>query len=145
LDVAEPVFGVKAEATADRSLSMSRGPKMDPCARDSSLERARLALSTKMATSLARSRVQRLASELSFRLRLPRVEITANAPAIQTFRAGFRLRLEDLERRSMLVSSSTFFSPGENPVKLIARARARARGETSLAQSREENAQFACA
>lgn len=53
----QTVFGVKAKVPvpADRS-SVSRGPKMDSSAL---IERARFAFSTKMATSLARSRVQR--------------------------------------------------------------------------------------
>lgn len=74
----QAVFGVKAKVPVhvDRS-SVSRGPKMDSCA----IERARFVFSTKMATSLARSRAQR---PLVSRSRLnrwfsrvsPRVEIT---------------------------------------------------------------------
>lgn len=93
----QTVFGVKAKVPvpADRS-SVSRGPKMD----SSAIERARFAFSTKMATSLARSRVQRRCPLLA-RSRLnrawfscvsPRVEITTatrDGPEIQTFRAHF--------------------------------------------------------
>lgn len=91
------VFGVKAEVPPLPLIDLQCRAVLKwilARARDFSLERARFALSTKMATSLARSRVHcvvlaplRLVESMShllagaFRAVLPRVEVTASTPA----------------------------------------------------------------
>jgi len=95
------VFGVKAEVPPSPLIDLCQCRavlKWTLRARDSSLERARLALSTKMATSLARSRVQRVGPSrvvVPFASRRALKSPLERRPAIQTSRAaraGFHLQ-----------------------------------------------------